>query len=85
MERIRDETIMKLGRATEKADPTSGDGAGEISCAETAVVVAENTAIAKRIIMTFAMLTCAISKIKQESDRNTEKQRGKRRFRGEFF
>ena len=58
---MRDETIMRLGRGTEKADPTSGgDAVGVISCADTVAVAAENTAIAKRIITAFAMLICAI-------------------------
>ena len=62
---------MILGRGTEKADPTSGDGAGEISCAETPAVVAENIAIAKMIIMAFAMLICAI--VESNRERNTER------------
>lgn len=58
-ETSRDETIMALGRGTEKADPTSGDGVGETSCAET-VAAAANITIAKRIIVAFTVLTWAM-------------------------
>lgn len=53
-ETSRDETIMAPESGVEKADPTSGDGAGETSCAETAAM-ADSTNAANRMIVFFAM------------------------------